>query len=41
MVHSSGLVQQFTSVIKDLGPFSSITITILGVFCLTAARQWP
>lgn len=38
MVGSSGLDQQLTSVIKDLGPFSSVILSLLGVFYLMATR---
>ena len=38
MVGSAGLIQQLTSVIEDPGPFPSVTLSLLGVFCLMATR---
>lgn len=38
MVDSSGLVQQLDSVIKNLGPFPSVILSILCMSCLMATR---
>ena len=40
MADSSRLIQQLTSVIEDPGPLPSVILSLLGVFCLMATRQW-